>query len=121
VAAKFLSSVATSGTSGACESNTSGTLQPPSAQPDVLAEACKKIHRDAAELSARFKAEAGRINYVTPTTYLELLTMFISLLLRRRGAVTKQKKRYSVRFHLFLTFVVSGLGTSVHHCEMFFT
>lgn len=62
-----------------------------------LAGCCRLIHRDSAELSARFRREAGRVNYVTPTSYLELLTMFATLLDRRRGAVAKQQKRYSVR------------------------
>lgn len=46
------------------------------------------------ELSAQFQTEAGRMNYVTPTSYLELITMFASLLTRRRSEVSAAKKRY---------------------------
>lgn len=63
---------------------------------NLLADSCRSIHADAADLSTRFLREAGRITYVTPTSYLELLTMFTTLLVQRKGAVAKQQKQYSV-------------------------
>ena len=45
-------------------------------------------------LSARFQAKAGRINYVTPTSYLELILAFKAALGKRRLAVKKEKDRY---------------------------
>ena len=110
VATKFLSPVAASTIPSANPGTESG--RPPSADgPDgapaidsaavekmttLLADSCRSIHADAADLSTRFRREAGRITYVTPTSYLELLTMFTTLLVQRKGAVAKQQKRYSV-------------------------
>jgi dynein heavy chain, axonemal len=68
-----------------------------------LTEMCKIIHEDVHELSGSFKQSAGRVNYVTPTSYLELLTMFTTLLHRQRGIVSMQKKRYTVRHFLLRT------------------
>ena len=48
------------------------------------------------ELSDRFSKELGRHNYVTPTSYLELISSFKSLLANKRGEVLKMKKRYEV-------------------------
>lgn len=63
---------------------------------NCLADSCRSIHADAAELSLRFRREEGRITYVTPTSYLELLTMFTTLLIQRKGAVAKLQQRYAV-------------------------
>ena len=46
--------------------------------------------------SCRFKAELGRHNYVTPTSYLELISSFKTLLANKRNEVMKMKKRYEV-------------------------
>ena len=61
-----------------------------------LMEICKIFHQSVAEASEKFKAETRRINYVTPTSYLELLTLFARLLQEKRGTVMTAKKRYEV-------------------------
>lgn len=43
----------------------------------------------------RFLSELGRHNYVTPTSYLELLAAFRLLLTQKQDAVMKAKKRYT--------------------------
>lgn len=48
---------------------------------------CTSFHQDVAALSDKYRAEAGRINYVTPTSYLELITAFTGLLGKKRGEV----------------------------------
>ena len=48
------------------------------------------------ELSDKFSEELGRHNYVTPTSYLELISSFKALLASKRGEVLKLKKRYEV-------------------------
>ena len=48
------------------------------------------------ELSDKFSEELGRQNYVTPTSYLELISSFKALLASKRGEVLKLKKRYEV-------------------------
>ena len=46
---------------------------------------CKTFHVSVSTLSIRFMAETGRRNYVTPTSYLELITMFTTLLADKRN------------------------------------
>ncbi|KAK3519072.1 hypothetical protein QTP70_016355, partial [Hemibagrus guttatus] len=56
---------------------------------------CKTFHTSATDLSKRFLSELGRHNYVTPTSYLELIAAFRMLLTQKRDAVMKAKKRYT--------------------------
>merc|ERR550514_2664270 len=46
------------------------------------------------DLSARFLSEAKRHFYVTPTSYLELISTFITMLKAQRQIVQKAKWRY---------------------------
>uniref|UniRef100_A0A8C4EKJ1 Dynein, axonemal, heavy chain 7 n=1 Tax=Dicentrarchus labrax TaxID=13489 RepID=A0A8C4EKJ1_DICLA len=55
---------------------------------------CKNFHTSTIELSARFLSELQRHNYVTPTSYLELISTFKVLLKTKR--VMKLKRRYEV-------------------------
>ncbi|XP_070694441.1 dynein axonemal heavy chain 7 [Pempheris klunzingeri] len=57
---------------------------------------CKSFHTSTIELSVRFMAELQRHNYVTPTSYLELISTFKSLLKTKRAEVMKLKRRYEV-------------------------
>nr|XP_057908676.1 dynein axonemal heavy chain 12-like isoform X2 [Doryrhamphus excisus] len=56
---------------------------------------CKTFHTSASQLSHRFLTELGRHNYVTPTSYLELMAAFSQLLTMKRDAVMKAKRRYT--------------------------
>ncbi|CAJ1084997.1 dynein heavy chain 12%2C axonemal [Xyrichtys novacula] len=56
---------------------------------------CKTFHTSAKQLSHRFLAELGRHNYVTPTSYLELIAAFRLLLTQNRDMVMKAKQRYT--------------------------
>ena len=47
-------------------------------------------------VSEDFKAELGRANYVTPTSYLELITMFQRLVTAKRVENQKTLSRYTV-------------------------
>lgn len=49
------------------------------------------------KLSDRYLAEARRYYYVTPTSYLELLLSYKSLLAKRQSEVMTVKRRYEVR------------------------
>jgi hypothetical protein len=62
-------------------------LDVPGPQRTAVSNACRGFHQDVAELSEQFRREAGRINYVTPTGYLELITAFIHLLGTKRAEV----------------------------------
>ena len=44
----------------------------------------------------RFQKDLGRYNYVTPTSYLELISSLKFLLAKKRGEIHKLKKRYEV-------------------------
>ncbi|KAK7169080.1 hypothetical protein R3I93_005162 [Phoxinus phoxinus] len=57
---------------------------------------CKSFHTSTINLSASFLSELQRYNYVTPTSYLELISMFKHLLQRKRSEVMKLKSRYEV-------------------------
>ncbi|XP_053147136.1 dynein axonemal heavy chain 12 isoform X3 [Hemicordylus capensis] len=56
---------------------------------------CKHFHTSVLSLSERFLHDLGRHNYVTPTSYLELIASFQQLLTQKRDAVMKAKKRYT--------------------------
>jgi dynein heavy chain len=49
-----------------------------------LVETFKTIHKSVEKLSVKYQQELRRINYVTPTSYLELLTMFKTIMKFKR-------------------------------------
>uniref|UniRef100_A0A8C4WR96 Dynein, axonemal, heavy chain 12 n=1 Tax=Eptatretus burgeri TaxID=7764 RepID=A0A8C4WR96_EPTBU len=55
---------------------------------------CKFFHTSAIELSKKYLLELGRYNYVTPTSYLELIAAFRQLLTQKRDAIMGTKKCY---------------------------
>ncbi|CAF1153972.1 unnamed protein product [Rotaria magnacalcarata] len=57
---------------------------------------CKYFHVSTQTVSKRFLAELDRHNYVTPTSYLELINTFKTLLEKRRSALLSAKTRYEV-------------------------
>ncbi|XP_074685677.1 dynein axonemal heavy chain 7 isoform X1 [Strix aluco] len=57
---------------------------------------CKSFHTSTIVLSDLYYAELQRRNYVTPTSYLELISTFKSLLEKKRTKVMKRKRRYEV-------------------------
>ncbi|XP_028254184.1 dynein heavy chain 7, axonemal isoform X2 [Parambassis ranga] len=57
---------------------------------------CKSFHTSTIELSLRFLNELLRHNYVTPTSYLELISTFKALLKTKRTEVMNLKRRYEV-------------------------
>ena len=62
----------------------------------AVQETCVLFHSSIHKLSTKFKNEMRRINYVTPTSYLELLAFYKEVLDRRQGEVMTVKKRYEV-------------------------
>ena len=57
---------------------------------------CMTFHTNAHDLAAEFLSEQGRITYVTPTSYLELLSSFDTLLAYKRGEVKTKKDRLKI-------------------------
>ncbi|GMH41768.1 hypothetical protein BSKO_09678 [Bryopsis sp. KO-2023] len=62
-----------------------------------IMDTCKMFPQDIVGLSDKFRSQAGRINYVTPTSYLELITTFkrkFAALLAQKGTeISAAKKR----------------------------
>jgi len=52
-------------------------------------EMCQEFHTTTLKLSDKFLAELERHNYVTPTSYLEMINTFKLLLDNKRSQVTK--------------------------------
>ncbi|XP_071822297.1 dynein axonemal heavy chain 7-like isoform X1 [Apostichopus japonicus] len=57
---------------------------------------CKQFHTSTRQLSEKFLGELDRHNYVTPTSYLELISTFKTLLEKKRNIVHRNKRRYEV-------------------------
>lgn len=57
---------------------------------------CKTFQTTARDMSERYYSRLRRHNYVTPTSYLELILTFKSLLNNKRNEVAKAKERYVV-------------------------
>lgn len=56
---------------------------------------CRFFHQGTINLSKKFLQSLSRYNYVTPTSYLELLLSYKSLLATKRNQVMTLKNRYS--------------------------
>jgi len=57
---------------------------------------CQQFHQDVIALSADFLSSLKRRNYVTPTSYLELIVAFKQNLDFKRMEVSQAKIRYDV-------------------------
>jgi dynein heavy chain len=57
---------------------------------------CKLFHKNLLDLSAKFYDELHRRNYVTPTSYLELIKTFKDLLDKKRFEILSLKERYVI-------------------------
>jgi dynein heavy chain len=56
-------------------------------------EMFKNIHQSVERMSIRFRDELGRKNYVTPTSFLELLAAYGTILRTKRKSVSFAKNR----------------------------
>ncbi|TRZ01398.1 hypothetical protein DNTS_018422, partial [Danionella cerebrum] len=71
------------------------TLEMSEVERQEVVPICKTFHTSAIDLSDRFLTELSRHNYVTPTSYLELIAAFRLLLTQRRDTVMSAKNRYT--------------------------
>lgn len=55
---------------------------------------CQTFHTSTQDLSKEFYTRVKRFNYVTPTSYLELINTFDKILAQKRKEVLDNKKRY---------------------------
>ena len=75
-----------------------------------IVSTCQHFHVQAKALTAKFASRLGRTNYVTPTSYLELILAFKGALGRRRELVMAAKNRYLVGLEK-LQFAESNVST----------
>ncbi|KAK2870454.1 hypothetical protein Q8A67_024846 [Cirrhinus molitorella] len=61
-----------------------------------VVEMCKTFQESVQELSERYYSQLRRHNYVTPTSYLELILTFKVLLTSKRNEVNELRNRYIV-------------------------
>ncbi len=54
---------------------------------------CQEMHQTVVSESIRFKEEQGRYNSVTPTSYLELLSIFSKIFGLKKNQLIQAKKR----------------------------
>lgn len=59
----------------------------------ALVEVFKTIHKSVEKISVRFLQELRRHNYVTPTSYLELLNMYRQILVEKKNELRRQSDR----------------------------
>ncbi|TMW55097.1 hypothetical protein Poli38472_013859 [Pythium oligandrum] len=62
----------------------------------AIVDTCQYFHVSVMDHSERFLKQLRRQNYVTPTSYLELIIAFKSFLARRRESVQTARNRYLV-------------------------
>ena len=60
---------------------------------DSCCKMCVEIHISVQEISKRFKDELKRMNYTTPTSYLELITLYQGMLESQREVVSGKANR----------------------------
>lgn len=54
---------------------------------------CQEMHQTVVDESIRYKEEQGRYNYVTPTSYLELLRIFSKIFGIKKNELIQARKR----------------------------
>lgn len=60
---------------------------------DACVEMFKCIHQSVEQKSLMFQEQLSRRNYVTPTSFLELLAMYRVILVQKRKQVGESKAR----------------------------
>ena len=70
---------------------------------------CQEIHSSVAKGSEKYLAELGRHNYVTPTSYLELLGIFAKLIGMKKMELTTAKKRTKTGLDKVIL-ILGGIG-----------
>jgi dynein heavy chain, axonemal len=63
---------------------------------DPLAQLCNKMHRSVETESANYFAALKRYNYTTPTSYLELVRLYIDVLKKQQQKISQDERRYRV-------------------------
>jgi len=75
-----------------------------------LANVCVNMHQSVQQMSQRFLEETRRYFYVTPTSYLELITSYKTMLGKKQSEVSTVKKRYEIGLEKLLATEESVAG-----------
>eukprot|EP00981_Chlorochromonas_danica_P000077 scaffold30_cov166-Ochromonas_danica.AAC.10 len=62
----------------------------------LLAQLCNKMHRTVEEETKHYLEEVKRYNYTTPTSYLELVKLYVDVLKKQQQKISLNEKRYRV-------------------------
>lgn len=60
-----------------------------------IVDVCVDMQQRTSRMAERFLEEMGRYYYVTPTSYLELINTFKTLIERQRTAISEKRSRYA--------------------------
>ena len=63
---------------------------------EKLSEMCVHVHNSVIEFSDSFYGELRRKNYVTPTSYLELLKLYIEMMKVQQSILPTKISKYTV-------------------------
>lgn len=78
----------------------SGVVLPTEEVRVSLVEMCTIVHTSSKELSVDFLAKLERHVYTTPKSYLDLITLYVSMLKEKRNELQQVKDRMKVAFEL---------------------
>ena len=63
---------------------------------DSLSNMCNKMHRTVEIETSNYYAELKRFNYTTPTSYLELIKLYVDILKKQQGKISTDERRYRI-------------------------
>jgi dynein heavy chain len=63
---------------------------------DSLSQMCNKMHRTVEVETANYFTELKRYNYTTPTSYLELVKLYVDVLKKQQEKISANERRYRV-------------------------
>jgi len=69
----------------------------------AISEHMAEVHLSIAEANEDFRRDERRNNYTTPTSFLELISFYQSLLGAKRGRITDQISRLEIGLDTMLT------------------
>lgn len=61
-----------------------------------LSTMCNKMHRCVEQETQRYWQEVKRYNYTTPTSYLELIRLYVDILKKQQSKIASEERRYRI-------------------------
>jgi dynein heavy chain len=63
---------------------------------DALSNMCNKMHRIVEKETVQYFTELKRYNYTTPTSYLELIKLYVDILKKQQARISSNERRYRI-------------------------